>query len=82
MEREAIFKIVVQHARDVLPSLAEHDFRPEDALKELGANSIDRSEISIMSLESLSLVTPLADLAPATNIGELVEILHGKLATP
>lgn len=79
MDKQQIFEIVVGHAREVLPSLATHPFKITDALKDLGANSIDRSEITMMTLESLSLRTPLVDLAKSNNIGELVDLLHDKL---
>lgn len=71
MDKQAIFDTIVRHARDVLPALAGHAFRPDDALRDLGANSIDRSEIVMLTLESLSLQVPLVELAGASNIGEL-----------
>ena len=71
-----ILKIIVDHTKEVVPSLEEHHFIAEDSLCELGANSIDRSEIIMMALESLSLSIPLIKLAKAENIGELAEIIH------
>ena len=79
MEKQQIFEIVVGHARDILPSLAAHEFRRDDALKDLGANSLDRSEISVMTLDTLGLRIPLVELARVTNIGELVDVLHARL---
>lgn len=79
MEKKEIFDLVVQHAREILPELESHDFQMDDALKDLGANSLDRSEISIMTLESLGLSLPLTELAGAQNIRGLVELLHDKL---
>jgi polyketide biosynthesis acyl carrier protein len=79
MDKQAIFEVIVGHAREVVPSLAAHPFEITDALRDLGANSIDRSEISILTLQSLSLRMPLIDLAPAQNIADMVDILHSKL---
>lgn len=79
MTIQEIFNVIAQHARDVLPNLNSHDFQFTDALRDLGANSIDRSEIIMMTLESLSLRIPLIELAMAENMGEVAEILHGKL---
>ncbi|MEO3712417.1 acyl carrier protein [Roseateles flavus] len=79
MDKNQIFDIVVQHAKEVIPALEGHPFRPTDALRDLGANSVDRSDITVMTLESLSLRVPLVELARVANIGELVDILHAKL---
>jgi polyketide biosynthesis acyl carrier protein len=79
MTKEEIFAIVTRHAREVVPGLDEHRFVLSDSLKELGANSMDRSEIVMMTLDSLSLRIPLVETAGAKNIGELVSVLHEKL---
>lgn len=78
MTKEEIFEIVVRHTREVVPALQEHCFKPADSLRELGANSIDRSEIVLMTLDSLSLSIPLVETARARNIDELVSVLHAK----
>ena len=78
MNREEIFRIIASHTRVVLPDLENHQFRFDDALKDLGANSIDRSEIVMLTLESLSLKVPLIDVAGAQNMGELADILYEK----
>ncbi|MFC3195087.1 acyl carrier protein [Marinicella sediminis] len=78
MEKKEIFDAVVQNTTEVLPSLTAHEINSSDALKDLGANSMDRSEIVMMTLESLSLNVPLVELAGATNIGELVDLLYEK----
>lgn len=62
----------------MIPDLEGHHFQSNDALKDLDANSIDRSEIVMMTLESLSLKIPLIEIAGAGNIGELASILHEK----
>lgn len=79
MNQAEIFDIITRHACDVLPRLAGHQFQYDDTLKGLGANSIDRSEIVMMTLESLSMNIPLIELAGAENIGELAGILQQKL---
>ena len=79
MTREEIFNLITRHTSDVLPSLADHNFASTDSLKDLGANSIDRSEIVMMVLDSLSLSIPLIETMKAGNIGELAELLHAKI---
>jgi polyketide biosynthesis acyl carrier protein len=76
---EDIFDIIVRHARDVLGSFENHQFTFTDSLRELGANSIDRSEIVMLTLESLSLKIPLIQVVKAENMGELASLLHAKL---
>ena len=71
-----IFAIVVAHARDVVPELEEHDFVPEDSLQELGANSMDRAEIVMSVMESLSMRGARAAMIGPRNIGELVDLIH------
>ena len=78
MDKKHIFEMTVQNILEVLPNLSDREIQRNDALKDLGANSIDRSEIVMMTLESLSLNISLVELAGATNIGELVDLLYEK----
>ncbi len=80
MNPQAIFDIIVRHTRDIRPDLTAHTFRFDDALRDLGANSIDRAEIVMLTLETLSLQVPLVELAGAGNVGELAERLAGFVA--
>lgn len=79
MTIDDIFKILVNHTREVLPEVEDHDFLMKDSLRELGANSIDRSEIIMLTLETLSLSIPLIAVAKAENMGELAGLLHAKM---
>lgn len=78
MNKEEILEIIVRHAREVVPALEAHGFLPTDSLKALGANSVDRADIIVMTLESLSLNISLVELARAENIGDLAGIIHAK----
>lgn len=71
-----IFEVVVAHARDILPELETHHFVPEDSLQELGANSMDRADIVMSVMESLSMRGARAALVGPRNIGELVDLIH------
>lgn len=79
MTQDEIFKIITQHVREVMPGLEDHEFEVDQALKDLGANSMDRSEIVMMSLESLQLNIPLVKLATVSNLGELARTLHEQI---
>lgn len=76
MSRDEIFEIITRHTREVIPGLQEHSFQQSDSLRGLGANSIDRADIIMMTLESLALNIPLTVMAKAENIGELAGIIH------
>jgi polyketide biosynthesis acyl carrier protein len=79
MKQEDIFDLIVRHTSEIVPKLQDHNFQQNDSLKDLGANSVDRSEIIMMTLESLSIKIPLTVTASAQNMGELASIIHGKL---
>lgn len=78
MSKDEIFQIIVRHTREVVPDLEVHDFQQTDSLKALGANSIDRAEIIMLTLETLSLHIPMMAMANAENIGQLAGIIHEK----
>lgn len=79
MNTEEVFALVVNHSREVVPELEKHDFKRTDQLSELGANSVDRAEIIMMTMESVSLRVPLLELSGARNIGELADLIHEKM---
>lgn len=78
MDKQAIFALIARHAGEVIPHLEQHNFQWSDSLRALGANSIDRSEIVMMTLEAMELDIPLAETIRAENIGELAALLHEK----
>ncbi|MCR8993896.1 acyl carrier protein [Brevibacillus sp. 7WMA2] len=79
MSREDIFKLIIQHTCEIIPDLEDHHFQPSDKLVDLGANSVDRAEIVMMTMESVSLKVPRVNLAGATNIGELADVIFENL---
>ncbi|AJW94424.1 acyl carrier protein [Burkholderia gladioli] len=79
MNRDAIFDVLVGHTREILPELGDRQIRSEDRLADLGANSVDRAEIVMLTLESLSLRLPLVETSGPNNLGELADLLHARL---
>lgn len=79
MTMQEIVDIIARHTREVLPGLEDRDIQPTDSLRGLGANSVDRSDIIMATLETLSIRIPLIEMAKAQNIGELAGIIHAKL---
>jgi polyketide biosynthesis acyl carrier protein len=79
MNKEEFFELITRHTCELIPELEGHAFQWSDRLKDLGANSMDRADIVMMTMESLSLRMPLVELANVTNIGELADAFYEKL---
>lgn len=75
MNKDEVFNVIVTNTCEVVPEIAEHKFSLEDSLRDLGANSVDRSEIIMMSLEALQVDISMIHFARAQNIGELASII-------
>lgn len=79
LNTQEIMRIIAEHAAAVIPALRNHAFGPKDRLADLGANSMDRAEIVMLTLSTLSLRISLVSTLEAQNIGELADLLHAKL---
>lgn len=75
MTKDEIFQIIKENIIEIIPELSDRKIHPEDSLKMLGANSVDRAEILIKSMASLKVKAPLIEFAQAKNINDLSEIL-------
>jgi polyketide biosynthesis acyl carrier protein len=73
--RDQVLAAVRHNVTQVLPDLDPARIVPERSLTELGANSIDRMDVVVGSLEDLDLEIPGHRLAGAKDIGSLVEVL-------
>ena len=80
MDRDNILSTILTQIREVVPDLAAHPFRPEDAMGDIGIDSVDRQEILILTLEAIGLDISMVQLHGPRNIGELADLLHAKLA--
>ena len=79
MTLQEVFELVVKNTCEILPELVGRTFYPNDQLKELGANSLDRADIVMMTMEALGLKFALVELGHVQNIGELAEAFYAKL---
>jgi polyketide biosynthesis acyl carrier protein len=79
MDKDEIFSVIKKNIIDVVPELANRSITMDDSLRKLGANSVDRAEILIKSLEALRLKDPLVEFGQAANLAELVAIFLEKL---
>lgn len=78
MTKDEVFQLIIRHTCEIIPELIGHDFKKDDRLLDLGANSVDRAEIIAMTMESLALQIPRVELFGAKNLEELAEILYEK----
>ena len=54
MNKEEIFSVLRAHVAEIM-GLEESEFVIEDSLKDLGANSIDRMDIIVETMEELGI---------------------------
>ena len=78
MDVNQIFNVICEHIDDVLVLEDDQVITQADSLAGLGANSIDRSEIIMMTLETLELEIPLVETFGPKNLGELAQLLATK----
>jgi polyketide synthase PksN len=78
-KKDKIIDLISRHAKEIIPELANVPIGPTDSLRDLGANSVDRADILMLTVESLALNVPLAAFHGAQNIGELAELLVQEL---
>lgn len=78
MDRDSILALVIGQIRDVVPDLADRPITGDDAMADLGVDSIERSEIVMNAMEALGLDLPMVQLHGPRNLGELADLLHAK----
>ncbi len=80
MGSEAVFAALLAQIRDVVPELSAHNFARGDSMADLGVNSIERSEVLLLTLDAIGLKLPPREFHGAKSIGELSDLLYAKLA--
>lgn len=76
MTRDEVFAVVKANVLAILPDLPPDAIAIDQSLKDLGANSLDRMDIVVNSMEELGVKVPLTHFAQARNIGGVVDLLH------
>lgn len=80
MDKVAVLEILIGKIREIVPDLAGRDIGPEDSMADLGVDSMERGDVLMETLESLGLEIPLVQLHGPSNLGELAQRIHDKLA--
>jgi polyketide biosynthesis acyl carrier protein len=76
LDKQTIFEVVRANTLKVLPDLHPDDITIDKSLTDLGANSVDRIEVVIYSLEELKLNVPISELQGIRNLSALVDLLY------
>ncbi|SPF40799.1 Acyl carrier protein [Candidatus Desulfosporosinus infrequens] len=76
MSKESVFQVIKESIVDILPEISTNQIEIALSLQDLGANSIDRMDIIIRSMESLGVKIPLVELARVSNIQGLVDLFY------
>src|ERR1700730_8820838 len=76
LDKETIFEVVKANTLKVLPDVVADEVTIDKNLTDLGANSVDRVEVVIYSLEELRLKVPTAELHGVRNLRAPYELRH------
>jgi len=81
MTRETVKAALVENILAILPDLDPTMVDESKTLAELGANSIDRADITIQTMEGLGIKFPLTELAGITTIASLIDHFLARLGS-
>ena len=79
MKNDNMFEFVTSIIVKVIPKFANRDITPSDSLKQMGVNSIERMEITMLIMEELEIDIPRTELLGPQNIAEFIALLESKL---
>jgi polyketide biosynthesis acyl carrier protein len=79
MTRLEVFEIVKKHLLHVMEDLDPARVEEDKSMKDLGANSIDRADVIIRTMEQLGIKLKISELADVKNLRGLVDILFEKV---
>ena len=75
MTKEQIIQILIEKTKELLPELEKEPLSGTHSLRDVGANSLDRADIIMMTLEELDMDLPLVKLSNAKNIEGLAMVI-------
>lgn len=75
MTKNDIFNVIKKNILETLPKISPNMISYEKKLIDLGANSVDRIEIIIMSMKDLNIKIPLLNFSKVSTIKDLINVL-------
>lgn len=80
MDRNRILEIIIAQLRESVPDLGARPVTGRDCMADLGADSVERSEVLMSTLETLGLDLPMVRLHGAGTLGDLANLFHDELS--
>lgn len=77
--QQEVTNIITEKLVEILPELEGQIISCDASFVELGANSVDRGELIMLTLEELNLEISRIEFAGAQTINELADIIIQKL---
>lgn len=75
MNKDEIFSIIKKNIQEILYDLECDNITIQDSLKEIGANSIDRVDIIVSTMEDIGLKCDMLLFKDAKNIEDIINII-------
>lgn len=79
MSREEIFSVICQRVCDIMLDIDKNDITEAVSLRDLGLDSIDRSDVIMDTCDDLNIKIPMIDFADLKNIGEIVSVFEERI---
>lgn len=76
--KNEIVQLIKANLVEIIPELEGENISLDDTLVDLGANSIDRGELIMLTLERLELDVPRIEFVNARTINELADLIMEK----
>jgi polyketide biosynthesis acyl carrier protein len=77
--KQEIIKTIRKNLADIIPELVEPDISADTSFTDMGANSIDRSELIMLTLEHFNLNIPRIEFVGANTINQLADLIDSKM---
>ena len=74
VSKAEIFTVVIKEIKEVLFYLEDTDITGSDSLMEFGANSIDRVDIIMSSMEALGVQCDMMEFKNCNDINSIVDL--------
>ena len=75
MKKDEILTLIKTNLIEIIPELEDEEIDIKETLVDLGANSIDRGELIVLTLEALELEVSRIEFVSAKTIEELADLM-------
>ena len=79
MTREEIYEVVKQIFTEIIQEVVLDEISMDDNMKELGANSIDKADIIIESLEEIGVTIQMVKFGSTQTFRDVVEVIYSQI---